>query len=92
MPRVKYTAEQAVIKIREYDVLISQGRTQAEACKQMCISKDTIIRWKKEFDGMEINQVKKLKELEKENAQLKKLVADLILDNSILKEVSRGNY
>ena len=92
MPRIKYTAEQAVLKLREYDVLISQGKTQAEACKQMCISKDTIIRWKKEFGGMPVDQVKKLKELERENAQLKKLVANLSLDNSILKEVSKGNY
>lgn len=92
MGRKRYTAEQAVIKIREYDVLISQGKTQSEACKQIQVSKDTIIRWKKEFGGMPVDQVKKLKEIEKENERLKKLVADLSLDNAILKEVSKGNF
>lgn len=92
MPRVNYTAEQAVIKLREYEVLTSQGKTQAEACKQMQVSKDTIIRWRREYGGMQVDHVKKLKELEKENQRLKRIVADLNLDNAILKEVSRGNF
>lgn len=92
MPRVKYTAEQSVIKMREIDVLISQGKGAPEACKQCHVSKDTYYRWRREYGGMQIDQVKKLKELERENIQLKKLVANQALDISILKEVSRGNF
>ena len=92
MPRVSYTAEQAVIKMREIEVLIAEGRSSLEACKQAGVGKDTYYRWKKEFGGMQIDQVKRLRDLEKENDRLKKLVANLSLDNSILKEVSRGNF
>lgn len=92
MPRVSYTAEQAVLKLREYDVLITQGKTQVEVCKEIGVSKDTIARWRKEFGGMQVDHVKRLKELEKENDRLKKIVANLSLDNAILKEVSRGNF
>ena len=92
MPRVKYTAEQAVIKMREIDVLIAQGTDAPTACKQCHVSKDTYYRWRKEFGGLQLDQVKKLKELEKENAQLKRLVANQALDISILKEISKGNF
>ncbi len=92
MPRVSYTAEQAVLKLREYDVLITQGKTQVEVCKEIGVSKDTIARWRKEFGGMQVDHAKRLKELEKENDRLKKIVANLSLDNAILKEVSRGNF
>lgn len=92
MARVSYTPEQSVMKMREIDVLIAQGKGTMEACKQAQVSKDTYYRWRKEFGGMQIDQVKKLKELEKENARLKKLVADMALDNSILKEVAKGNF
>ena len=92
MARMNYTSEQAVLKMREIDVLIAQGKSAPEACKQAQVSKDTYYRWRKEFGGMQIDQVKKLKELEKENARLKKLVADQALDISILKEVSKGNF
>lgn len=92
MARVKYTAEQAVIKMREIDVLIAQGMDAPTACKQSHVSKDTYYRWRKEFGGLQLDQVKKLKELEKENAQLKRLVANQALDISILKEVSKGNF
>lgn len=92
MARVKYTAEQSVIKMREIDVLISQGKSAPEACKQAQVSKDTYYRWRKEFGGMQVDQVKKLKDLERENARLKRLVADQALDLSILKEVSKGNF
>jgi len=80
MARVNYTPEQSVMKMREIDVLIAQGKSTMEACKQAQVSKDTYYRWRKEFGGMQIDQVKKLKELEKENARLKKLVADQALD------------
>lgn len=92
MARVNYTPEQSVMKMREIDVLIAQGKSTMEACKQAQVSKDTYYRWRKEFGGMQIDQVKKLKDLEKENARLKKIVADMALDNSILKEVAKGNF
>lgn len=92
MARVNYTPEQSVMKMREIDVLIMQGKSTMEACRQAHVSKDTDYRWRKEFGGMQIDQVKKLKELEKENARFKKLVADMALDNSILKEVAKGNF
>lgn len=92
MARINYTAEQSLLKMREIDILISQGKAVLDACKQAEISKDTYYRWKKEFGGMQVDQVKRLKELEKENSRLKKIVADLALDNSILKEVAKGNF
>lgn len=92
MARVNYTPEQSVIKMREIDVQIGQGKGTLEACKQAQVSKDTYYRWRKEFGGMQIDQVKKLKDLERENTRLKKIVADLTIDNSILKEVAKGNF
>jgi len=88
----RYTSEQIIIKLREAEVLQSQGQTQGQICKQIGVSSDTYIRWRKEFGGMRVDQAKKLKDLEKENQQLKKLVADLSLDNSMLKEVNKGNF
>jgi len=85
--RRRYSAEQIVTKLREGEVLLSQGKTVAEACKLLEISEQTYYRWRREYGGMDTTQAKKLKELEKENTQLKKLVADLSLDNAILKEV-----
>lgn len=92
MARVNYTLEQSVIKMREIDVLIAQGKGNLEACKIAGVSKDTYYRWKKEFGSMQIDQVKKLKELEKENTRLKRVVAEQALDISILKEVAQGNF
>jgi putative transposase len=92
MSRVKYTTEQAILKLREFDVLVSQGKTQLEACKQIQVAKETVARWRREFGGMQVDQAKKLKDLERENDRLKKLVANLSLDNAILKEVSKGNF
>lgn len=92
MARVRYTAEKAVIKMREIDVLIAQGMDAPAACKQCHVSKDTYYRWRREFGSMQIDQVKKLKDLERENTQLKKIVANQALDISILKEVSKGNF
>lgn len=86
-----YTAEQIVIKLREAEVLVSQGRTVAEACKTLQISEQTYYRWRKEYGGMDTHQAKRLKDLEKENLELKKLVADLSLDNAIIKEALRKN-
>ena len=87
----RYTAEQIVIKLREAEVLVSQGRTIAQACKTLEISEQTYYRWRRDYGGMDTRQAKKLKDLEKENLELKKLVADLSLDNAIIKEALRKN-
>jgi putative transposase len=86
MPRKRYTPEQIISKSREVEVLLSQGQTVTQASKQLGVSEQTYYRWRKEYGGMRTSQVRKLKDLEKENARLKKLVADLSLDNAILKE------
>lgn len=88
----RYSPEEAVIKMREVDVYIAQGKSVVDACRQVSVSKNTYATWKKEFGGMSVDHAKRLKELEKENLRLKKLVADLSLDNSILKEVASGNF
>ena len=78
-------------KLREAELLLSQDSTVAEAVRQLGVTVQTYYRWRKEYGGMRVEQAKRLKDLEKENARLKRLVADLSLDNSILKEVTRGN-
>jgi len=78
--------------LREAEVLLSQGITAVEAARKLGITEQTYYRWRREYGGMKVDQAKRLKELEKENTRLKKLVADLSLDNAILKEVSRGNF
>jgi putative transposase len=88
MPKRKYfTSEQIILKLREAEVLLSQGKTVEEIAKALEVSKQTYYRWRKEYGGMNTTQAKKLKEMEKENVRLKRLVADLSLDNAILKEV-----
>ena len=91
MPRKRYTPEQIISKLREAEVLLSQGQTVAQASKQLGVSDQTYYRWRRELGGMRTSQIRKLKDLEKENARLKKLVADLSLDNAILKEAISGN-
>jgi len=85
--RRNFTPEQIITKLREIEIYVGQGKTVKEACKQLEISEQTYYRWRREYGGMDVSQAKKLKEMEKENARLKKLVADLSLDNAILKEV-----
>jgi transposase-like protein len=92
MARRKFTAEQIIGKLREAEVLQSQGESMEAICKQLEINNQTYYRWRKEYGGIRIDQAKKLKTLEQENARLKKIIADLTVDNSILKEVTRGNY
>lgn len=87
MPRKRYSPEQIINKLRQAEVLLSQGQTVAQACKALEISAQTYYRWRREYGGMDTTQAKKLKDLEKENVRLKKLVTDLSLDNAILKEV-----
>jgi len=78
--------------LREAEVLLNQDSTVGEACRKLGISEQTYYRWRKDYGGMRVDQAKRLKELERENARLKKLVADLSLDNDILKEAARGNF
>jgi transposase-like protein len=91
MKKKEFTPEQIITMLREAEVLLSQGATAAEVVRKFGIAEQTYYRWRREYGGMRIEQAKRLKELEKENTRLKKLVADLSLDNAILKEVSRGN-
>jgi putative transposase len=92
MAKKGYTPEQIINKLREAEILLSQGNTIGEASRKIGITEQTYYRWRKEYGGMRVEQARKLKSLEKENAQLKKLVADLSLDNAILKEVAEGNF
>ncbi len=91
MKKKVFTAEQIIIMLREAEVLVSQGSTVIEVARKLGITEQTYYRWRREYGGMKVDQARRFKELEKENARLKKLVADLSLDNAILKEVSRGN-
>lgn len=92
MPRKTYAVEEIIAKLREADVELSQGSTMAEVCRKIGVSNVTYSRWRKEYGGMKIDQAKRLKELEKENTRLKRLVADQALDMAILKEVASGNF
>jgi transposase-like protein len=91
MPKKRNNAEQAVTKLRQIDVLVAQGRTVGQACKEAEISEQSYYRWRKEYGGLDIEQAKRFKELERENARLKRLVADLSLEKQILKDVAEGN-
>ena len=92
MVRKGYTPEQIINKLRQAEVLLSQGNTIGITCKKIGVSDFTYYRWRKEYGGMKVEQAHRLKELEIENSRLKKLVADLSIDNSILKEAARGNF
>ncbi len=91
MTKRSHRPEQIIKKLREAEVLLSQGSTVGEAARKIGVTEQTYYRWRREYGGMRIEQVKRLKQLEKENARLKRIVADLSLDNDILKEASRGN-
>ncbi len=92
MARKRYTAEQIITKLREAEVELAKGQTTPQVCKKLGIADQTYYRWRKEYGGLRVDQAKRLKQLERENARLKRVVADLSLDNSILKEVSSGNF
>ena len=92
MPRKKSTPEQIINKLREAEILLSQGNTLGVVCKKLGIVDQTYYRWRKSYGGMTVDQAHRLKELEQENTRLKKVVADLVLDNSILKEAAQGNF
>jgi len=92
MTRKPYKPEDIIRILREMEVLMNQGLSIANACKKVGINGQTFYRWRKEYGGLKVEHLKRLKELERENAQLKRLVADLSLDNQVLKEVTRGNF
>ena len=91
MVRKAYSPEQIINKLREAEIMLSQGATLAVIWKKIGVSDCTYYRWRKEYGGMRVEQAKRLQELEKENSRLKRLVADISLDNAILKEATRGN-
>ena len=91
MAKKGYTPEQIIHKLREAEVMLSQGAPIAVVSKKIGVSGHTYYRWRKEYGGMRVDQAHRLKELEQENSRLKRIVADLSLDNAILKEASRGN-
>ncbi len=91
MARRLFRPEQIINKLREAEVLISQGATIGEASRKIGVTEQTYYRWRREYGGMGVEQARRLKELEKENTRLKRLVADISLDNAILKEAARGN-
>ena len=92
MPRKRHTAEEIVAKLRQVDVLISQGKPVVEAIRAIGVTEVTYYRWRNEFGGLKGDQVKRLKELEAENARLRRAVSDLTLDKMILAEAARGNF
>jgi transposase-like protein len=91
MPRKGFRAEEIIAKLREADVLLGQGKRVAEGVKALGVSEVTYYRWRQEYGGMSVSQARRLKELERENARLRKAVADLTLDKLILQEAGRGN-
>ena len=91
MARKRFTAEQIIPKLREAEVELARGRTVAQVCKKLGITEQTYYRWRKEYGSLRMDQAKRLKELEKENARLKRLLADAELDKAILKEAASGN-
>lgn len=92
MARRRYTAEEIINKLREAEVGLANGLTVPEVSRKLSVTEQTYYRWRREYGGLTRDQARRLRELEHENGRLKKLVADLSLDNSILKEASRGNF
>jgi putative transposase len=92
MPKKGYTPEQIIEKLREAEVRLSKKESVGTICRALGVSEQTYYRWRNEYGGMRIDQAKRLKAIEKENIRLRKLVADLSLDNAILKEASKGNF
>jgi putative transposase len=92
MPVKRHSAEQIVRKLREAEVDLARGATVKDACRKLSITEHTYSRWRREYGGLKLDQARKLKQLQKENARLKKLVAEKELDLAILKEVAEGNF
>ena len=92
MPKKRYTPEEIVAKLRQVDVLVSQGQNIADAIRQIGVSEVTYYRRRQEYGGLKADQVKRLKQLEQENSRLRRAVSDLTLDKLILQEAARGNF
>ena len=92
MARKRYSTEQIIRKLREAEVELAKGQTTAEVARKLGITEQTYYRWRKEYGGLRLDQAKRLKELEKENARLKRLLAEQTVDNAILKEAASGNF
>lgn len=92
MARKRYTPEEIIQHLRTVELEQGKGLKLEEAARKVGVTYQTIVRWRKEYGGLKVSQAKKMKELEKENARLKKLVADMALDNAILKDVAEGNF
>ncbi len=92
MAKRRHTAEQIIAKLREAEILLAKGTQMPQVCRKLGVTEQTYYRWRKEYGGVRTDQVKRLKDLEKENVRLKKVVADLALDNAILKEAAYPNF
>ena len=92
MPRKKHTPEQIIAKLRQAEVAMSTGRTVVEAVRQIEVTEQTFYRWRNEYGDLSVDQAKRLKQIEAENSRLKRAIADLTLDNQILKEAAEGNF
>jgi putative transposase len=92
MPRKRHKAEEIVAKLRQVDVLVSQGKPVAEAVRSIAVTEVTYYRWRQEYGGLKCDQVKRLKELEAENTRLRRAISDLTLEKLILKEAASGNF
>ena len=92
MARKRFSAEQIIRMLREAEVELAKGQSVGAVCKKLGVTTNTYSRWRKEYGGLRVDQAKRLKELERENARLKRLLADAHLDNAILKEVAEGNF
>ena len=91
MPKKRFSAEQFVTVLRQIEVLMSQGKAAPVACREAGISQQSYYRWRKEYGGLELDQARRMKDLERENVRLKRLVADLSLEKQVLKDVASGN-
>ena len=91
MPKKRFSAEQIVVVLRQIEVLMSQGKAAPVACREAGISQQSYNRWRKEYGGLELDQARRMKDLERENVRLKRLVADLSLEKQVLKDVASGN-
>jgi len=92
MPNQRYKPEQIVNLLRKIEVEIANGKTTTQAAREVGITEQTYYRWRKEFGGLKLDQAKRLRELEKENSQLKRLVAELSLEKQVLRDVAQGNF
>ncbi len=92
MPRKRFTAEQIIHQLREAEVLLAQGKTVGEICRYLGVSEQSYYRWRREYGGLKLDQARRLKDLERENGRLRRVVADLTLEKLVLKEAAEGNW